>query len=79
MISIFGGSGFIGSRYLSMYEDTIKIERDKRKPKSNDILYFISTVDNYNVYENVCLDVETNLKVLCEVLDHCKSNQITFY
>ena len=24
------------------------------------ILYFISTVDNYNVHENITLDVDTN-------------------
>tara|TARA_E500000331_G_C17257363_1_gene713682 strand:- start:2022 stop:2846 length:825 start_codon:yes stop_codon:yes gene_type:complete len=78
MISIFGSSGFIGSRYSTIYKDVFKIDRNDRKPKSNDILYFISTVDNYNIYENISLDVETNLNVLCEVLNHCRSNKITF-
>ena len=42
MISIFGSSGFIGSRYSTIYKDVFKIDRNDRKPKSNDILYFMS-------------------------------------
>ena len=41
-------------------------------------MYFISTVDNYNVHNNITLDVETNLKVLCEVLDFCRDTNIVF-
>ena len=62
-----------------MYEPEVEIvNKDDRKPKSNDILYTISTVDNYNVHDKITLDVDTNLHVLCEVLDHCRSNEITF-
>ena len=33
-ISVFGGSGFIGSRFCEMYNsDAIKIERDDYKTK----------------------------------------------
>lgn len=79
MISIFGGTGFVGGNYCKMFPNkTIKIERENRQPKSKDILYFISTVDNYNVHANITLDVETNLKVLCEVLDYCREGEITF-
>ena len=76
--SIFGSSGFIGSNFKKNYPNSISIPRDERKPLSNDIIYLISTVDNYNVYDDLCLDVETNLKVLCEVLTHCKEKDITF-
>jgi nucleoside-diphosphate-sugar epimerase len=79
MISIFGGTGFVGGNYCKMFPSkTIKIERESREPKSQDILYFISTVDNYNIHTNITLDVETNLKVLCEVLDYCREGEITF-
>jgi len=79
MISVFGGTGFVGGNYCRMFPDKIiKIERESRKPQSKDILYFISTVDNYNVHTNITLDVETNLKVLCEVLDNCREENITF-
>lgn len=79
MISVFGSSGFVGSNYCSKFADkVIKIDRESRLPKSNTILYFISTVDNYNVFNDITLDVETNLKILCEVLDNCKKEDIVF-
>lgn len=79
LISVFGSTGFIGSRYCSLYPDKIiKIDREERIPKSKNILYFISTVDNYNIHTNITLDVETNLKVLCEVLDFCRDTNIVF-
>jgi nucleoside-diphosphate-sugar epimerase len=78
MISLYGAGGFIGSNFKKIYGDYIEIQRDERTPKTNKILYFISTVDNYNVYDNITLDVDTNLKILCEVLDHCRSEDIVF-
>ena len=77
-ISLYGSSGFIGKNFTRMYDNCVSIERNSRKPLTNEILYFISTVDNYNVHDNITLDVETNLKVLCEVLDYCRSEDITF-
>lgn len=77
--SVFGGTGFVGGNYCSMFPDTtVKISRDQRSPETKDILYFISTVDNYNVFSDLTLDVDTNLTLLCEVLEHCKDNEITF-
>lgn len=78
MISLYGSTGFVGSNFKKMYDSCIEIQRDERKPLSNNILYFISTVDNYNIYDNITLDVDTNLHILCEVLEHCKSENITF-
>lgn len=79
LISVYGSTGFIGSRYCSLYSDkVIKIDREGRIPKSKNILYFISTVDNYNIHTNITIDVETNLKVLCEVLDFCRNTDIVF-
>ena len=74
MISVYGASGFVGSKFCNLYSDSVvKQNREERKPKTKNILYLISTVDNYNVHSNITLDVETNLKVLCEVLDFCLS------
>lgn len=78
MISLYGGSGFVGGEFQRMYDSCIQIPHHEREPKSNKILYFISTVDNYNVHDNITLDVDTNLRVLCEVLDHCRSKDIEF-
>jgi|TARA_B100000035_G_C21014378_1_gene561070 nucleoside-diphosphate-sugar epimerase len=77
-ISLYGSSGFIGENFNRMYGDCIKIARNSREPLSNKILYFISTTDNYNIHDNITLDIETNLKILCEVLDYCRSEDITF-
>ena len=69
-LSVYGGTGFVGGNFSRMYPDeTMVIPREQREPESDEILYFISTVDNYNVHTNITLDVETNLKVLCETLD----------
>lgn len=73
LISVFGGSGFIGSSYCSNFPSTI-IPRNVLISKSSEILYFISTVDNYNVLDNVTLDIETNLIHLVKVLDANKKN-----
>jgi len=73
MISVYGGSGFIGSFFLKKYnQQCIGISREDNIPKTNNILYFISTVDNYNVYTDPYLDINTNLIKLIDVLEECK-------
>jgi len=70
-ITVFGGSGFIGGRFCDMQSDrVIKMDRDDYKPQSSEILYFISTVDNYNIHNNLHIDVETNLGVLMSMLEN---------
>jgi nucleoside-diphosphate-sugar epimerase len=69
-INVFGSSGFIGSRFCEIYGDSVLIqERDDYVPKSNQILYLISTVDNYNIHKDLHLDINTNLNVLMNVLE----------
>ena len=78
-LSVFGSSGFIGSRYCEKYPNTIKIQRDNRLPQSKNILYFISAVDNSAVLDgDIHKYVDTNLKILIEVLINCKNNNIIF-
>lgn len=79
MISVYGGTGFIGSSFCNLYSDKIiKIPRESREPQSKDILYFISTTTNYNILDNLHLDINTNLNVLMEVLQYCKDNDVIF-
>ena len=74
-ISVFCATGFIGSHFCEMYPDeVIKIPREQRVPESNKILYLISTTDNYNVFNDITLDVKTNLLVLMEVLRELRDN-----
>jgi nucleoside-diphosphate-sugar epimerase len=73
MISVYGSSGFIGSNFCRSYSnECVKIDRNDNTPKSNNILYFISTVDNYNIHTDPYLDIETNLTKLIQVLEECK-------
>jgi nucleoside-diphosphate-sugar epimerase len=71
LVSVFGGTGFVGSRYINLYKDQcILVPRGEHRPLSNNVLYFISTVDNYNVYTDIHIDIETNLNVLMNVLSN---------
>lgn len=71
MITVFGGSGFIGSKFCQMHNDKVIIQnREDYNPPTNQILYFISTIDNYNIHENLHLDINTNLNVLMSVLEN---------
>lgn len=78
-ISVYGATGFIGGTFCNMFKnEVIKIPREQRTPKSKNILYFISTTTNYNFYDDLFVDIDTNLKILMEVLQHCKNQDITF-
>jgi len=79
MISVFGGTGFIGKEFCRRYSDeSILIDRSSLEPKSRQVLYLISTVDNYNVLTDSKIDINTNLIHLMDVLDNCKNNNIEF-
>lgn len=74
-ISLFGGTGFIGSRFSQIYSNEVYcIDRDDRVPKTNEILYLISTVDNYNIHDDLHKDINTNLNVLMDVLTNIKNS-----
>jgi nucleoside-diphosphate-sugar epimerase len=74
-ISVFGGSGFIGGTFSSTYPGAIDlVSRDNPKPKFPDILYCISTTDNYNVFHNPTLDFQTNLIKLVNDLEVIRNN-----
>lgn len=82
MISVYGSTGFIGSRYTKMYSDsTMPIARSEDAPQSKDILYFISTTHNYHIFDDPHRDIETNLNKLISVLEASRksySKDITF-
>lgn len=70
-VNVFGGSGFVGSHFCSS-RNVIANERSDLEPKTSNIVYFISTIDNYNVLKDPLIDIETNLSVLMKVLSKCK-------
>jgi len=78
-ISVYGGTGFIGGNFCNMYKDSVvEISREQREPESNQVLYLISTIHNYNVFDNPHLDVDTNLRILIETLEQCKGKDVVF-
>ncbi|CAB4133352.1 WcaG Nucleoside-diphosphate-sugar epimerases [uncultured Caudovirales phage] len=91
LINVFGGNGFVGSRYCELtekkyalpqvvlpppkhYSNLIKNDRDDYtvKPGTTDIVYFISTISNYNVHTDPFVDIDTNLITLMKVLESWK-------
>lgn len=77
MVNLFGGSGFIGSHYAKNNECIVN-DRNDLIPKSDSILYMISTTDNYNVLVNPYIDIDTNLTTLIRVLENCKTKKFLF-
>jgi len=69
IVNVFGGYGFVGSEYCNVAKGWIKNYRDNYQVRSADCVYFISTVDNYNIHVDSLLDINTNLVVLVKVLD----------
>jgi nucleoside-diphosphate-sugar epimerase len=70
-LSIFGGTGFVGSRFVERHGGNI-IPREDNTPLTDDVIYFISTTHNYNVFSDVHLDINTNLNKLMDVLPNVK-------
>ena len=78
-VSVFGSTGFIGSNFANANAELVdKVDRDKPNPKFNQILYAIGTTDNYNVFENPKLDIETNLIKLIDDLELLRKKFGTF-
>lgn len=78
-ISVFGGTGFVGSEFCNQFSDQIILmDRDATVPASNKVLYLISTIDNYNVLTDPYIDINTNLTHLMKVLENCKDNGTDF-
>ena len=74
MISVFGATGFIGSRFCEMYpENVYAVPKICVISGYEDILYLISTTHNYN---KLSVDVSTNLWHLSTVLQHLDSKNV---
>jgi nucleoside-diphosphate-sugar epimerase len=78
-LTVLGGKGFVGSAYVKKFYDAGNIvsinERDDLNVYSKDVLYLISTVHNYNVFDKPTLDIETNLITLIKVLENWRQRE----
>lgn len=71
LLNVFGGHGFIGSHFCKR-GDVVVNDKYDYVPKSDNVIYFISTVDNYNVFTDPLLDIDVNLTLLMRVLRQMK-------
>ena len=68
-LSVFGSTGYIGNTFCELFPDRIvKIPREDRNFDSKDVLYFISTTTNQNVFKDLHVDIDTNLSLFVDVL-----------
>lgn len=75
MISVFGSTGFIGSKWMELYPDVSYPEpRDSISSEYDNILYFRATNSNYNVFSDLSLDVKTNLVLLTDTFQNLTPN-----
>ena len=77
-ISVYGSTGFIGGTFCRMFpDDIIRIPREKLESQSKNVLYFISTTTNQNVFKDLNVDIDTNLSLFVDFLNECKGKDVT--
>jgi nucleoside-diphosphate-sugar epimerase len=73
-VTVYGGTGFVGYEYvMRTNEKCFLVAKGDYQVYSPDVVYFISTVDNYNIHVDPTLDINTNLIVLMRVLENYKN------
>ena len=78
-LSVFGGTGFVGSAFVRAFSDRcLVVPREERSPPTNEVLYLISTISNYNVFDDPTLDIRTNLLTLMDTLQECRRPGMVF-
>lgn len=78
-ISVFGSTGFIGGTFYRMFKnDSIAIPKYDTNCNTSEILYFVSTTTNQNIFNDLHIDINTNLNFLMDVLGNCKDKDLIF-
>ena len=73
-LNVFGGNGFVGSEFCNTTKrQVLKNDRKELGVYSPNVVYFISTVDNYNIHFDPTLDINTNLITLVKTLENYKA------
>lgn len=74
-ISVFGGTGFIGSNWFQLYNKISFLEeKSSIYSKYNEILYLRSTTSNYSVFDDPSLDISTNLLLMSKMFQNLTCN-----
>ena len=75
-LTILGGKGFVLGEYVKQVYDPaigniVSVNaRSDYAVHSKDVLYGISTVHNYHIFDNPYIDIDTNLRLLVRVLEN---------
>lgn len=78
-VSLFGSTGFIGSAYCDFSENQVDcVDRNNPHPLFTEIVYALGTTDNYNVFDNPRLDIESNILKLISDLELMRHKFGTF-
>jgi nucleoside-diphosphate-sugar epimerase len=78
-ISLFGSTGFIGTAYVKFSKHEVDgVDRNNPDPLFTEIVYALGTTDNYNVFDNPRLDVESNILKLISDLEMMREKFGTF-
>lgn len=70
------GNGFIGSNILNYgkFKYIVNDRNDFAIKNSDQVLYLVSTIDNYTMKENPYVDIDTNLNLLIKTLENLKNS-----
>lgn len=75
-ITVYGATGFVGRNYIKQNPNYFAVSRNLFDPYTDDVLYLISTTHNYNIFDDVHIDINTNLNHLMDVLEACRKKNI---
>jgi len=78
-LSVFGSTGYIGNTFCELFPDKIvRIPREDRNFDSKEVLYFISTTTNQNIFKDLHVDIDTNLSLFVDILSNCRDKDVIF-
>jgi nucleoside-diphosphate-sugar epimerase len=72
MVTLFGGTGYLGSWYRQQHGAVLQ-PRDDLRPQGPKVLYMISTTHNHHLPANPYIDVDVNIMHLIRVLEQARS------
>lgn len=77
-VTVFGGYGFVGSHFWDAHnlDEWVRNDRNDYVAHTPDVVDFISTVHNYNVYHDLWIDIDTNCRTLMSRINNWENHAI---
>ena len=73
-IVVSGDTGFIGSHFLEYSNHVVKPFSENNLKEADQLLHLVGTTDNYHIFTNPLIDIETNNILLIDYLEKFKMN-----